>query len=54
MDGNPYTSFLPPIKKVNEAIQGRITKLNNIYKSKHPTNYERVAFADCRKEIFDC
>jgi lysophospholipase L1-like esterase len=52
LDGKPYTSFLPPIKKVNEAVQDGITKLNTMYKSKHSTKHdERVTFVDCGKEF---
>jgi lysophospholipase L1-like esterase len=47
IDGTPYTSFLPPIQKVNQAVEEGMKTLRKTYKASET----RLEFLDCGQEF---
>lgn len=49
INGDPYTSFLQPIEKVNKAVQEGVDKLRKTYGASE----SRLTLVDCGKEFLD-
>ncbi|KAG7350618.1 exo-1,4-beta-glucosidase [Nitzschia inconspicua] len=49
MSGLPYTSFLPPIQKTNQAVREGLEKLRKTYKASE----SRLKLMDCGMEFLD-